>query len=34
MANLPLKEKEMRNRINEDETVIRKFINSIRFVDT
>lgn len=34
MANLPLKEKEMRNRINGDETTIRKFINSIRFVDT
>ena len=33
MANLPLKEKEMRNRINGDETVIRKFI-TIRFVDT
>lgn len=34
MANLPLKEKRKRNRINGDETIIRKFINSIRFVDT
>lgn len=33
MANLLLKEKEMRNRISGDETIIRKFI-TIRFVDT
>lgn len=33
MANLPLKEKEMRNRINGDGTIIRKFITN-HFVDT
>ena len=33
MANLLLKEREMRNRINGDEIIIRKFM-TIRFVDT